>query len=215
MLHAGGVGRHQEHRHALVGADVGVGHRHDDEERGRLGVGGEELPPVDDPLVAVLDRPGLEQRRVGAGVGLGHRVAGEALAVEQGLEIALLLLVGAVVGDDLGVARVGSLAAEDDRTPTASGPGSRSAAPASAGRSPGRPARDRGGWPTAPGAAPPPSAGRSPRGASPRAGRTAGAGTARSSGSTSSRTNCVDPVQLLLVLGIGLEVPRHGCALPR
>ena len=34
-------------------------------------------------------------------------------------------------------------------------------------------------------------------------------GNTRSSGSTSSRTNCVDPVELLLVLRIGFEVPRH------
>ena len=99
------------------GAHVGVGDRHDDEERRGLGVRREELPAVDDPLVAVLHGPGLEQRRVGAGVGLGHRVAGEDLAVEQRLQVALLLLVGAVVGDDLGVAGVGRLAAEDDRRP--------------------------------------------------------------------------------------------------
>jgi hypothetical protein len=55
---AGRVRRHEEHRHPLVGADVGVGHRHDDEERRGLGVGREVLPAVDDPLVAVLVRPG-------------------------------------------------------------------------------------------------------------------------------------------------------------
>ena len=59
----------------------------------------------------------LNMRRVGAGVRLGHRVAREALAVEQRLEVLLLLLVGAVVGDDLGVAGVGRLAAEHDRRP--------------------------------------------------------------------------------------------------
>ena len=59
----------------------------------------------------------LEQRRVGAGVRFGHRVAGEQLAVEQRPQVALLLLVGAVVGDDLGVAGVGGLAAEHDRRP--------------------------------------------------------------------------------------------------
>ena len=64
-----------------------------------------------------LDGAGLEHRRVGAGVGLGHRVAGEDLAVEQRLEVALLLLGRAVVGDDLGVAGVGRLAAEHDRRP--------------------------------------------------------------------------------------------------
>ncbi len=64
-----------------------------------------------------LSRAALEQRGVGAGVRLGHRVAREALAVEQRLEVLLLLLVGAVVGDDLGVAGVGRLAPEHDRRP--------------------------------------------------------------------------------------------------
>ena len=114
---AGRVGWHQEHRHSLVRADIGVGHGHHDQERRRLGVGGEELPAVDDPLVAVLDGARLEQRGVGARVGLGHRVAGEQLAVEQRLEVALLLLGRAVVGDDLGVAGVRRLAAEHDRRP--------------------------------------------------------------------------------------------------
>jgi hypothetical protein len=50
-------------------------------------------------------------------VRLGHRVAREHLTVEQRLEVALLLLGRAVVGDDLGVAGVGRLAAEHDRGP--------------------------------------------------------------------------------------------------
>ena len=57
-VHAGRVGRHEEHRHALVRAHVGVGHRHDDEERRGLGVRREVLPAVDHPLVAVLARRG-------------------------------------------------------------------------------------------------------------------------------------------------------------
>ena len=59
----------------------------------------------------------VNMRRVGAGVRLGHRVAGEDLAVEQRAQVALLLLGRAVVGDDLGVAGVGRLAAEHDRRP--------------------------------------------------------------------------------------------------
>src|SRR5258708_39414625 len=51
------------------------------------------------------------------GVRLGHRVAREQLAVEQRLEVALLLLRRAVVGDDLGVAGVGRLRAEDSGGP--------------------------------------------------------------------------------------------------
>ena len=60
---------------------------------------------------------GLEQGRVRATLGLGHRVAGEDLPLEEGMQVALLLGVGAVVGDDLGVPGVGRLAAEDDRRP--------------------------------------------------------------------------------------------------
>ena len=95
----------------------GLRHHHHDQERRRLGVRREELPAVDHPLVAVLHRSRREQRRVGAGVRLGHRVAREDLAVEQRPQVALLLLRRAVVGDDLGVAGVGRLAAEDDRRP--------------------------------------------------------------------------------------------------
>ena len=54
---------------------------------------------------------------IGAGVWLRHGVAREAFSVEQGHEVALLLLVGAVVGDDLRVAGVGGLTAEDDGRP--------------------------------------------------------------------------------------------------
>jgi hypothetical protein len=97
------VRRHQEHRHALVRADVGIRDRHDDEERRGAGVGGEELPPVDDPVAAVPDGQRLELGRVGTGVRLGHRVTREDLAVEQRPQVALLLLRRAEVGDDLGV----------------------------------------------------------------------------------------------------------------
>ena len=55
-LDSGRVGRHQEHRRTLVDADVGVGDGHHDEEGRRPGIGGEELPAVDDPLVAVTSR---------------------------------------------------------------------------------------------------------------------------------------------------------------
>ncbi len=48
---------------------------------------------------------------------LGHRVAGEQLALQQGSQVSLLLVLRAVVRDDLGVAGVGRLAAEDDRCP--------------------------------------------------------------------------------------------------
>ena len=114
---AGSVGGHQEHRHAAICADVGVGHHHDDQERRRIRVGGEVLPAVDHPVVTVAHRGGLELGGVGTALGFGHRVTGEQLAVQQGAQVALLLLGGAVVRDDLGVAGVGGLASEDDRRP--------------------------------------------------------------------------------------------------
>jgi len=70
-----------------------------------------------DPLVAVLHRRGGELLGVRAGLGLGHRITGEDLAVEEGQEAFLLLLLGPVVGDDLGVAGVGRLGPEHDRGP--------------------------------------------------------------------------------------------------
>ena len=84
---------------------------------GGAGVGGEELPPVDAPTRPVTLGPAGELLGVRTGLGLGHRVAGEDLTVEERLEVALLLLVGAVVGDDLGVSRVGRLGPEDDGGP--------------------------------------------------------------------------------------------------
>ena len=96
---------------------VGIRHAHHDDERRGAQVRREELVAVDDPLVAVALGVALELRGVGAAVRLGHRVAGEHLAVEQRLEPLLLLLRGAVRGDDLGVAGVGRRAAEDDGRP--------------------------------------------------------------------------------------------------
>jgi len=68
----GRVRRHDQHRHALVGADVGIGHAHHDQERGMTRVRREPFLPVDDPLVAVADGPRREERRIGARMGLRH-----------------------------------------------------------------------------------------------------------------------------------------------
>ena len=138
----------------LYGAHVGVGDGHDDEERRRLRVRREELPSVDDPLVAVAHGARREHRRVGAGLRLGHRVAGEQLAVEQRLQVALLLLGGAVVGDDLGVAGVGRLAAEDDRRPRRPAEDLVQQRELELAVALARRARGRGAWPTAPGRGP-------------------------------------------------------------
>ena len=109
----GRVDRDEEHRGALVRRRVGVGDRHHDEEVGDRAVRGEPLVPVEDVAVAVADCAGPELGRIRAGgVGLGHRERGPDLAVEQRVEPALLLLVGARERDDLAVTRVGCLAAE-------------------------------------------------------------------------------------------------------
>ena len=55
IVHARRVGGHEEHRRPLVGARVGVGDRHDDEEVGDRGVGGEPLAAGEDVVVAVAD----------------------------------------------------------------------------------------------------------------------------------------------------------------
>ncbi len=60
----------------------------------------------------------VNMRRVGAGVRLGHRVAGEASRRRAAAGGSCSFCSGgAVVGDDLGVAGVGRLAAEHDRRP--------------------------------------------------------------------------------------------------
>ena len=105
-LDAWGVARHHEH---AVGA-------HHEEDVGDPAGAGEPLLAVDDPLVAVLDRVGAEQVGVGAALGFGHRVGGEHLLVEQRLEPALLLLLGAVGGEHLHVAGVGRRGTEELRS---------------------------------------------------------------------------------------------------
>ena len=111
------VARHEEHRRALVDRHVGVRDRHRDQELGQVGVGGEVLLAVDHPGVAVAHGPAAELPRVGAALWLGHGEAGDDVAVEERLEVLPLLLLGPVVREDLRVARVGGLAAEDVRRP--------------------------------------------------------------------------------------------------
>jgi hypothetical protein len=106
-----------EHRHPLVRLSVRVGHHHGDEERRVAGVGGEPFLALDDPFVTVPGRPAHELLRVGAGLRLGHREGGHDRALEQRLQVALLLLLGAVQGEDLGVAGVRGGRAEHRRRP--------------------------------------------------------------------------------------------------
>ena len=66
-----GAERHQEEGQALVLGQGRVGPGEQEDMGGELGVGGEDLLPVDDPLVAVADRPGLGPGDVGPAVRLG------------------------------------------------------------------------------------------------------------------------------------------------
>ena len=68
------------------------------------------------PGVAVAHRIGLQQGGVGAGsVGLGHGESRAQLAGQQRFHPALLLLLVAADGQQFGVARVGGVVAEDGR----------------------------------------------------------------------------------------------------
>ena len=116
-LHPGRLGRDDEHRHPLVRPGVGVGHHHHDEERGIAGVGREPLLALDHPLVTVPGGFAHELLGIGARLRLGHREGGHDIALEQRVEVARLLLLGAVQGEDLGVAGVGGGGAENSRRP--------------------------------------------------------------------------------------------------
>ena len=109
------IGRDDEHGVALIGGVVGLGDHHHYEKGGPAGVRGEPLLAVDHPLVAVELGPGGEFLGIGTGLRLRHGIGGEELPVEQWLEIPFLVLLGPVVSQDLGIAGVRSLAAENDR----------------------------------------------------------------------------------------------------
>ena len=91
---------HQEVGEALVLGGVGVGAGDEHAPLGVLGEGRPDLLPGDDPFVAVLDRLRLQRGEVGARLGLGEALAPDLLGGEDRLQVALLLLVGAVGDDD-------------------------------------------------------------------------------------------------------------------
>ena len=96
----------------VPGHDEHAVRAHDEEDVGDAARAREPLLAVDDPLVAVALGVRLEEVRVGAALRLGHRVRRPHLLVEHRLEPALLLLVGAVRGEHLHVAGVGRGRAE-------------------------------------------------------------------------------------------------------
>ena len=82
---------------ALVARGLRIRHGHDQGEVSGAGGGGEPLLTVQDVVaLAVLHRPGLHARGVGTCSLLRHGVADALLAVQEGLEVLLLLKVGAV-----------------------------------------------------------------------------------------------------------------------
>ena len=114
-LHTRRLDRHDEHRLLLVRGVLRVCHRHHDEERSKASVRREPLLAVDHPLVTVTDSARGEHLRICAALGLGHREAGVDLAVQERLEVLLLLFRRAVVGENLAVTAVRRLAAEHHR----------------------------------------------------------------------------------------------------
>ena len=89
---------------------VGVGAGNEDGEAGAARPRDEPLVAVDNPVVAVLHRVRLDQRRVGAGdLGLGHGEAGAATAFGEGPEVLLGLLRRGPVDQGVHVAFVGGL----------------------------------------------------------------------------------------------------------
>ena len=114
-----GSGRDQERRGALVYWHIGIADRYDDKERGDGRVGGEVLSSVDHPVRAVADRTGGEDPWIGAALRLRHRKARKDLPGKQSGQIAVLLILCSEAGDDLGIAGVGRLCSEHDRRPRA------------------------------------------------------------------------------------------------
>jgi hypothetical protein len=116
-VHARGALGDEEHGSALVDRYLGIGDRHDDDERCVAEVRGEPLFAVDHPLVAVTYGGARELRGIRSGGGFGHGVRRADPSLEEGLEELASLVVGAVVRQDLGIAGVRRLGAEDARCP--------------------------------------------------------------------------------------------------
>ena len=83
----GRVDRHDDHGRPLIRMDVRIGHRHHDQEVRHGPVGCEPLVPVDDPLVAIPDRRRPQQRWIrSSGVGLGHGEGGAQIPIQERLQ---------------------------------------------------------------------------------------------------------------------------------
>src|ERR1700730_2667821 len=88
-----------------MGIWTGAHGGHDDV--GPTAVGDVDLGAVEDVVITIPDRPGLDPRDVGPGFGLGDAQRGDLLTFDPGHQPALLLLLVAKAGDgwkcDLGV----------------------------------------------------------------------------------------------------------------
>ncbi len=101
---------HQERRGpAAAGALLPVGDRYHDGEVRLVAVGDEGLLSIEDPVVAVLARAHLDVRGVRPGSRLGDCEAGDALTLDGGDQVLLLLVLIAQIED------VVCLAAEPER----------------------------------------------------------------------------------------------------
>ena len=86
-VHTRRPNRHDDHRRARIRMHVWIGHRHHDQEISHGPVGCEPLVPVDDPLLAIPDSRRLQQRRIrSSGVGLRHGKGRPQLPIQQGLQ---------------------------------------------------------------------------------------------------------------------------------
>ena len=93
-----------------------LGARDQDREARAARIRDEPLVTVDHPVVAVLDRAGLDEGRIRAGdLRFGHREATHRDAVAQRSQVLLLLGVGRPVEQGVHVALVGRLAVEHPR----------------------------------------------------------------------------------------------------
>ncbi|MNN67674.1 hypothetical protein D3C81_1833200 [compost metagenome] len=102
--HPGSVGGDNKHRHAFIHRYAFISDRHHDIERCVAGIGGEPFFAVQQPVIAIAHRFGGEHGRIRATLRLGHGEAGHDIAIEQRLQVALLLRRGAVMGEDFPVA---------------------------------------------------------------------------------------------------------------
>ena len=82
-----------------TGADVRGGHREDHIGVGLGRVGDEDLAAVEEPVITLVQSSGLGAAGIGTGIGLGKTEGAQLLALRQGDQVLLLLLLG-TVGED-------------------------------------------------------------------------------------------------------------------